>query len=290
MSGFTPPSHGGDIRRLAEAVARSARDAIGGRTLNVGRASAAAGASTLTINDPRIGMGRVVSLSPINQDAAPVGWWAQSVVDGQAVFGLYPPPLGVAEYAYYITGAGPEPVGQVNAPAGYGLQWKDYNVELAAIPGGAAAPSVVTIAGGVNRYYALNGSGPAEYLTGKLEIDHDWAEGTDIIPHIHWLPTATGGTGNVKWNLSYSWTDLGQAEPPEVTLSVTQAAPSTIVNSQAAFPAISGAGKKVGSQFCCTIWRNSGDAADTFSGAAAVKTFGVHAQINSFGSRSVTVK
>lgn len=171
-----------------------------------------------------------------------------------------------------------------------GNRWVDYNIDLTALPNGASAPDLVALNGGTILVYAFDGGATTEQLFGKLEINHDWAEGTNIIPHIHWLPT-TAAVGNVKWNLTYSWTDLSTAEPVATTISVvTATAGSAWFNQQSAFPEIPHEGRKVGSQFCFRLWRNPSDAQDTYTADAAIKTLGIHAQVDSFGSRKVVQK
>jgi hypothetical protein len=36
-----------------------------------------------------------------------------------------------------------------------------------------------------------------------FHVDHDYALGTNVYPHIHWTPTTTG-TGVVRWGIEYS--------------------------------------------------------------------------------------
>lgn len=169
-----------------------------------------------------------------------------------------------------------------------GYAWIDVNLGSTSLGTGASAPGIVVLTGGI---YTLGFDGIAtmEQVFGTVELPHEWVEGTDIYPHIHWIP-ATAAAGNVKWQLEYTWTALNDAELASTTISVTQATPGAVSNVRADFPAISGVGKMINSQFTFRLFRDPTDAADTYGADALTKTFGLHLQVNTHGSRTQGAK
>ena len=68
-----------------------------------------------------------------------------------------------------------------------------------------------------------------EELQTEFHIDHDYALGTDIFPHIHWLPTTTNA-GTVRWLIDI-WYAKGHGQE---AFALTQAADESLVVEQAA--------------------------------------------------------
>jgi len=168
--------------------------------------------------------------------------------------------------------------------------YTDIAMGLQASPSGASAPGLASWNASNIYAYSFLGSGPMEQLFGTCEYNHDYREGADIRPHVHWAPS-TSGSGNVKWNLDYVWDDMNEGPSSVQTISVVQAASGVAWRPQvAAFPDISGVDKKIGSQIMFRLWRNSADVSDTFAGGAVLQTFGFHAEVDSFGSAGVFTK
>lgn len=122
-------------------------------------------------------------------------------------------------------------------------------------------------------WFFRNGQG-LEAMSFTLQLPHNWVDGTTIYPHIHWVPRSTG-TGNVQWNLDYSWADLNEISPETfpsaTTSSVVISGPFTmnqhlLSNLTAGNVGIDGTGKNYSSVLICRIWRDSGVAADTYNG------------------------
>lgn len=50
---------------------------------------------------------------------------------------------------------------------------------------------------------------PTDYVSMNLQLNHDWAKGTVIMPHLHWWQT----TGNIpNWLIGYRWQKQGAAK------------------------------------------------------------------------------
>lgn len=122
-----------------------------------------------------------------------------------------------------------------------------------------------------------------------VQLPHSYKEGSDIYPHVHWFPT-DGNTGNVVWKLEYSWANYTDIIPSPTTISATDAALGQYRHSIAQFPGIVGTGKKISSMLCCRLYRDGGNAADTYNSNAGILEFDFHFEINSLGSRQEYIK
>lgn len=122
------------------------------------------------------------------------------------------------------------------------------------------------------------------------QMPHRWKEGTNIIPHLHWVGE-DNTAGNVKWAFTYSWANLGDAFPAESELTVVDANGETDVHNIASIGEISGKDKTLSSMLICSLRRNSTDSEDTLTNKDAyLLEFDIHYQIDSFGSREEYIK
>jgi hypothetical protein len=170
--------------------------------------------------------------------------------------------------------------------------WRDDNFAAVSLGLGATPPDSIPINGGTIEVRAFDGVAITEQLFFGTEYNHEAKEGADIVFHLHWSPT-TAGAGNVKWQLTYKWINIdGSFAGAETTISVTQASGGVAWSSnKVSFPAVSGAGKTIGSQIVGRLFRDPTDAADTYAADAAITaTFGIHYEIDSNGSRQITTK
>lgn len=161
--------------------------------------------------------------------------------------------------------------------------WVDINIDLIQSALGASAPDVGTVGGGTINYLLFDGGATTEEVSGAVELQHNVK--LDVIkPHVHWFPTTTDA-GNVKWFLTYSITNVGDA-PSETTLSVVTAAPGAITSVVSGFGDIDVSSFSAGAQFAFRFYRNPGDAADTYAHDVATKTLGLHVELQSMGTRT----
>lgn len=169
-------------------------------------------------------------------------------------------------------------------------RWVDYNVGAASLGTAASAPDLIQLNGSNIYLPAFDGTATSEQLFGSIEINHDYKEGTDLLFHVHWLPT-TSSAGNVKWNLDYVIQNLNTPISAATTVSVTTAASGTAWRSASSeFPAIFGKDIKVGAQFIFRLYRTPADVADTYADDVAAATVGLHVQVDSLGSRQKLAK
>jgi len=90
-------------------------------------------------------------------------------------------------------------------------------------------PSLATFVGNIQQLtFAVN-----DYVYGNYELLHEYAEGTDLEPHVHFATNSVDGTDRaVKWELEYSISNA------DVTPPFTQAFPvSTVISSEVVIPA-----------------------------------------------------
>lgn len=124
-----------------------------------------------------------------------------------------------------------------------------------------------------------------------VQLPHNWKEGTNIHPHVHWTPEDNAG-GNVRWTFTYSWANVDGTFPAQTSDTITAAAGTTAdKHLKSEFTTIVGTGKTISSMLICSLKRNSSDAGDTYTGKdARLLEFDFHYEIDSFGSFSELVK
>lgn len=167
--------------------------------------------------------------------------------------------------------------------------WDDLRVALTTTKlGGVKDPGFAQLASdgaGSTGVYAYHfDKTTEEEVFCAVQMPHSWEEGSDIEPHVHWLPTDTD-TGAVVWGLEYAWLDFDGTLGNTTILTVTDAADGTDGKHQlASFGTISGAGHTVSSMLMCRVFRKAADAADTYNADAAALEFDIHYQRDAAGS------
>lgn len=176
------------------------------------------------------------------------------------------------------------------------LRWDDLRVTL---DKGSSSATLDYVSGGSGPqiWYFLNASG-LESMSFTVQLPHTWKEGSIIHPHIHWMPKSSA-SGNVEWNLDYSWANY-DATTPEVfpahtTSTVVANGPftaksHTISALTTGDAGIDGTGKKISSILICRIWRNSSNTNDTYNYDAGLLFVDFHIQVDGWGSRQEYVK
>lgn len=200
---------------------------------------------------------------------------------------------------YYNAGTSAAPSWRKLSMAG-DTKWDDLRVTL---DNGSNAAQVNSIPGisGPQLWYFRNDQG-VEAMSFQVQLPHTWVEGTTIYPHLHWTPRGNNVSGNVEWNLDYSWVNYDASAVqvfPAVTTSTVVASPASgnfvqnghyITALTSGNTGIDGTGKKISSILICRIWRNSSDPSDTYNDDAGVLFMDFHVQIDGFGSRGTFTK
>jgi hypothetical protein len=169
--------------------------------------------------------------------------------------------------------------------------WEDLRIPGTSTQLGASAPDLGAFLGSGNILVPrFDGNATTEQVFFTAQLPHSYKEGTNITPHIHWTPTDTN-SGNVHWQLEYSWANIGSAFSAPTTITVTDAASGTAWDHQVAgFSAISGTGKTISSMLSCRLFRDPTDAADTYAYDAAFLEIDFHFEGDTVGSTTITAK
>lgn len=200
---------------------------------------------------------------------------------------------------YYNAGTGESPnwVQVLNATGvGTADMWDDLRVPL-------SEPSTGNIQPEWDQFpYGEGGSAPylnwfkasgLDEMYFVVQLPHDWDEGTNIFPHVHWVPSATGAAGPSvpRWGLQYSWLNLGETHSSYTTIygTTTTISEVLVANRQYITPLGTGGmdatGKLISSMIICRLFRDGNDAADNYAGLAGTLEIDFHYQRNSMGSR-----
>lgn len=172
---------------------------------------------------------------------------------------------------------------------GDGTVWADLSFSVASLTRGASAPDFIHLGSSNIEVVAFDGAATVEEVSGVVELQHWWAEGTRLNPHLHWYPIDSN-SGNVKWQLDYILLDVGNVAGSGTTLVKAIAAKGAWQHHYADFDWITTTGYKIGSQLHFRLYRDPTDTQDTYGSDAATATFGIHLQVNGLGSRSRLTK
>jgi hypothetical protein len=131
-----------------------------------------------------------------------------------------------------------------------------------------------------------------EYVSGGFELQHDYAEGTNLVFHVHWqgIAAPAGGTDNVQWRLTYVVCRDGVTLAAAATIDSPDVAIDTRYRCyRTDFGAITGTNYLVGDQLMFNLYRVAA-ASDDYAGDCLIETAGVHYQVDTLGSRTITTK
>ena len=175
--------------------------------------------------------------------------------------------------------------------------WDDIRIEPTARTTGTFSPTF--------EQYFTNGSGSrGVYLFSfddaasnaekevffTLQLPHAWAQ-TDIHMHVHFIPAATVNSSAVRWGMEYTW-----AEPMTVYgnttivyASVAEGSPANMVANThyiTEFAALAPSASQNGfsSTLIARLFRNSSDAADTYTNKVGLLYVDAHIELDKLGS------
>ena len=104
-----------------------------------------------------------------------------------------------------------------------------------------------------------------ESLHFVAQLPHSYKEGTNIVPHVHWMPSTTNA-GDVVWELEYAWTNVSGTTPGSTSVTVTDAGDGTALKQQKAiFAALDGTGKTISSILTGRLTRLTSHIDDDFT-------------------------
>lgn len=175
-----------------------------------------------------------------------------------------------------------------------GIAFKDISVSglflSEPIAPAVAAGLIPVFAAGNCIGRGFDGAGALEELHGEISLPGEYLEGSDIIPFISWMP-AVAAAGNVKWQLEYSWQNVGAAFSAPTTINAVSASSGMAWQPErTAFAAVSGSGMLVRSKIVFRIFRDSSDGSDTYGSDAVILDVGLTIQVDGFGMASADAK
>lgn len=144
-------------------------------------------------------------------------------------------------------------------------------------------------------------SASTECVYFDVQLPHSYAHGTDLSPHVHWVPYASSDAvpadQRVVWRMEYSIAEINDAFGAAVSLTGSTIAPDDttepVINEHYLTPlgTIDGSSiDSVSAMLICKLCRLGGDAADTFEHDAAFLELDFHYQIDGFGSEELYIK
>jgi len=143
---------------------------------------------------------------------------------------------------------------------------------------GSSAASLEYFSGSTGpQIWVFRNNASVEAMSFTVQLPHNWKQGTTIYPHIHWIPRANG-TGNVQWNLDYTWVDIDGTFSATTTISGIATGPFTKDNHLLTNigTGLVGTDKSYSSVLICRIWRDSSIGTDTYNGDAGGLTMDFH--------------
>jgi hypothetical protein len=162
------------------------------------------------------------------------------------------------------------------------------NTHFEWISGHVGAPSISSR--GVALRYFRPGEINEVFFT--LQMPHSWKEGSDIYPHVHWVPESDLGVGEaVEWGLEYTWASIGStfgdttiisSDVPEIPN------PTTGTHELTRLGTIDGSGETLSSMIVCRVFRDG--VSDNYSGNAGLMEIDFHYEIDTIGSRQEFIK
>ena len=159
--------------------------------------------------------------------------------------------------------------------------WEDLRFPASSLnpPGPADGADIIATWGPSSNMLALEfPNGSTKSLWFNVQMPHGWQLGTLLYPHLHVAPNVTN-TGNVRWQMSYTWSNIGGTFPTVSAMTaVTQeiATDSQYKHLLINLGTIDGTGKTESSMLCCKVDRLGGNELDTFGAAIHVLEVDIH--------------
>lgn len=173
---------------------------------------------------------------------------------------------------------------------GEGTYWDDLRapVNMGKLKG-TADPTWTANAGGQTLLFPMNDDKEVFFI---LQIPHAYIEGTDIVPHVHWVFAANRTDETVRWGLEYGWYNDGDNVGATDTIyCLTDHCNNDALDLyRTDFPAIDGTGKEISSILNCRLFRDADAVSDNYSNNVYLFEFDVHFQTDGRGSGSEGAK
>ena len=181
--------------------------------------------------------------------------------------------------------------------SGNATWFDDLRVELT-VRGSVKAPSYTNLIGGIYAYEFDDAILAQEKeVNFKMQLPHGWKTASTVHMHIHWVAKSTTSAGQkVRWGLEYvtaningvlTTHDIIYATDPVNPPSTT---PTANTHYLTEFADISMAGAGLSNFILGRIFRNSSDAADTYTDSAYALGVDAHVEFDQLGSNEEYIK
>lgn len=177
----------------------------------------------------------------------------------------------------------------------HSVVFDDYVQSGLAVTLGASAPTLTAFRNNVS-LYAFAGSGPAEQVFFTVHILHGIKRGTPITLHVHFShSTASPASGAVKWNVDWTLArgyQAGTFNTGTTTSSGTMSVVTTVntepyvhhITDDDSMTIPAQTELEPDSVLLCRLYRDAGDAQDTFAGNAFLINIDSHYQKDKVGT------
>ena len=168
--------------------------------------------------------------------------------------------------------------------------WDDLQVNISSVRVPAAnAPTWTAYKGS---YILAFSKAADEIIYFTAQLPHSYLEGSDIEFHLHCV-FADADAGDVRWNFTHSWANIGDDFPGETTVTTDIASPADADNHQLDEIAatITGTGKTISSVILCSLEREGSDGVnDDYDDDVYLVALDFHFEKDAVGSRTETGK
>lgn len=169
--------------------------------------------------------------------------------------------------------------------------WTDHLMTLtSARAAGVADPTFAVFRDGVRAWQFP--SNADKELFGSWQVPHNYAEGTELRPHLHWATNTTTATGNVVWKLE--WTVAGTLGSTWATTTTSTIDYTFTENQQYKHlispfsPVVPGDGLKVSNVGMWRLYRDVSE--DSYTDGVFAISLDLHYQVDALGSDAEFVK
>jgi parallel beta-helix repeat protein len=172
--------------------------------------------------------------------------------------------------------------------------WKDENLDSGRVQlPASSAPSIDTFTdeNGADTDIACLAFSDGDKIGGTFELQHDYKEGSDFTFHIHFQnDAAPSGTDYVAWEIDYTVVRDGATMDAVTNIATGDLAVDTQYEQvRGNWAAITGTGFQIGDQISFKLARVTASG-DAYAGDCKLKTVGIHYEVDTVGSRTISAK
>lgn len=166
--------------------------------------------------------------------------------------------------------------------------WDDIRVPVNAVSKnfGTTKPDEISFIG--NTVVLGFDNTASEGVTFSVQMPHAWLQESNIHAHVHWSPI-DDSDGGVRWQLEYSWANMGSTFPAVATIGMTDASASQYKHQYIELgpdTGIDATGKTFSSMLMCKLVRNVTHSEDSYAADAALLEVDFHYRLDGFGSEA----